>query len=254
MKRLLVLFCVLTLASAVAGQAKKDWRDMTLEEAVKRLNSSPWSQTQVETDTSEMFYSPTKQGVGSIDLDTLIPGRPVREQASRNNNRADRGALNQAISIDYRIRIFSARPIREALSRVVLARYPEPGPLLVKQWQDFIDRDFGPYIVLTVACQSTDGRILGPPLQAFNTATANTIKNSTYLERSDGKRVYLIDYRPPDQVGLGAKFIFPRFIDKERYLVAPEGHVRFVTEIGTAVKVNVRFDLSKMVFSDRLEY
>lgn len=250
-----LVIAVICLASAVAfGQTARDWKGMTAQAAMKVLNDSPWAHIQTDTDTSEMFFSPTRPGVGSINQDTLIPGRPQREQAERNNNRADRGALNQALSVDYYIRFFSARPVREAIARIVLLNTPELNPKLRKEWEDFVDRDFGPYIVVTVTCASHDGRMLGPPLQAFNSATASTIKNTTFLERKDGKRVYLIDYRPPEDDGIGAKFIFPRFVDGERFLSAPEGAVRFVTEIGGVVKLNSKFDLSQMILSDRLEY
>jgi hypothetical protein len=254
MKNYLIIFAVCILSAVAIGQSNKDWRTRTAQEANKLLNDSPWAHVQTDTDTSEMFFSPTRPGVGSINQDTLIPGRPVREQSERNNNRADRGALNQAVSVDYYIRFFSARPVREAIARIVLLNSPEPGPKMIKEWQDFVERDFGPYIVVTVTCASPDGRLLGPTLQAFNSATPGTLKNTTYLERKDGKRVYLTEYRPPEDDGIGAKFIFPRFVNGERFLTAPEGAVRFVTEIGTAVKINSRFDLTQMILADRLEY
>jgi hypothetical protein len=254
MKTFSVILLILLTASFAVGQRTKDWKEMTQQAAMKVLNDSPWAHMQTDTDTSEMFFTPTRQGVGSLNQDTLMPGRPQREQAERNNNRADRGALNQAMSVDYYIRFFSARPVREAIARIVLLNAAEIGPKMRKEWEDFVERDFGPYIVVTVTCASHDGRLLGPPLQAFNGATASTLKNTTYLERKDGKRVYLTAYRPPEDDGIGAKFIFPRFVDGERFLTGTEGSVRFVTEIGTAVKLNSRFDLSQMILADRLEY
>ncbi len=254
MKVCTVLLVILATVPFAMAQRSKDWKDMTVQAAMKLLNDSPWAHTQTDTDTSEMFFSPTRPGVGSINQDTMIPGRPVREQSERNNARADRGALNQAVSVDYYIRFFSARPVREAIARIVLLSSPEPGPKMIKEWQDFVDRDFGPYIVVTVTCAAADGRLLGPNLQAFNGATAGTLKNTTYLERKDGKRVYLMAYRPPEDDGIGAKFIFPRYVEGERFLSAAEGSVRFVTEIGSTVKINSRFDLTQMILADRLEY
>lgn len=254
MKRLVRIgLYLLVLVSPIFAQGNKAWIKLTIEDAVKILNSSPWGQTQVDTDTSEMFFSPTKPGVGALEQDTLLPGR-TREQQTRNNNRTDRGAINQAVSVNYYVRFFSSRPVREALARIVILNHPEPGPKLLNEMQGFVERDFGPYIVVTVTCGSPDGRYLGPAMQAFDSATGQTLKNNTYLERSDGKRVYLSDYRPPDSDGLGAKFVFPRYVDGEPFLISPKGSVRFVTEIGSAVKINVRFNLVNMIWKDRIEY
>ena len=247
-------FFALVLVSAALAQDDKKWVKMTIEDATKTLSSSAWAQSQTDTDTSEMFWSPTRPGTASIQTPASGRVTPVGEQQERNNNRADRGALNQAISTNYNVRFFSSRPIREALARIVLVNHPEPGPRLLKEWQDFVERDFGPFIVLSVTCSSTDGRLLGPSLQAFNSSTSETLKNTTYLERSDGKRVYLIDYRPPLDDGLGAKFVFPRFLDGEPFLIAPKGTVRFVTDMRSAVKINVRFNVASMVWKDRVEY
>lgn len=245
----------LVLVSPSLAQRDKDWVKMTIEDATKTLNASAWAQTQTETDTSEMFWSPTRPGTASAGLEQQVRvGAPVREQAARNNARADRGALNQAISVNYHVRFFSAKPIREAISRIVLLSHTEPGPNLIGQWQGFVDRDFGPFVVVTVSYDSSDGRFLGPAIQAFTTATHNTLKNGTYLERSDGKRVYLMDYRIPTGDGLGAKFVFPRLLDGEPFLPTAKGSVRFVSEMGSTVKLNVRFNLAGMVVGDKLEY
>lgn len=248
-----VFVSVAALVQVVSAQTNRDWVKMSSADALKILNDSPWGRTYTETDTSEMFFSPTSRGTSSLS-GVQAPTVNVREQQARNNSRADRGALNQAVSVDYHVRFFSSRPIREALSRIVLLTHPEPGPQLIKQWQEFVERDFGEYVVVTVTCGSNDGRLLGPNLQAFDSATTGSIRNQTYLERTDGKRVFLIDYRPPGEDGLGAKFIFPRFLDGERFLISPKGTVRFVTDLGKETKLNVRFDLKEMVFNDRLDY
>src|SRR5438552_17101710 len=90
---------------ASAQQKNKSWMELPRKDAERLLADSPWSQTQVDTDVSEMFYSPTKQGSASA-------GRPnvgtFSDQQSVNNNRADRGAVNQAGYISYRICLLSA--------------------------------------------------------------------------------------------------------------------------------------------------
>ena len=103
---------------SVAAAQNYSWMEMPQKDAQRLLTNSPWSQTQVDTDVSEMFYSPTKQGSSS-------PGRSnapkYTDQQNINNNRADRGAVNEAISISYRISFLSARPVRQAFARMVLS-------------------------------------------------------------------------------------------------------------------------------------
>ena len=48
-----------------------------------------------------------------------------------------------------------------------------------------------------------------PAFQAFGSATVGTLKNQAYLERSDGQRLFVIDYKPPINDGLGTKFVCP---------------------------------------------
>lgn len=254
MNRLIsVALVTFVLCFSAPAQEKKSWLNLTNDEAAKLLSSSAWAQEQVDTDTSEMFFSPTRPGSATLFDPNPTIGR-VSDQQSRNNNRADRGALNQAVSTKFFVRFFSARPIREALSRIVILGTVEPSRALLEQWQGFVDRDFSQYIVMTVTVGSSDGRFLGPSLQAFASSTASSLKNSTYLETSDGKRVYLMDYRPPQDDGLGAKFVFPRNVNGGPFLSKPGGHVRFVAQMSEAVKLNVKFNVADMVVDGKVEY
>src|SRR5205809_7517695 len=45
--------------ASVFAQKQKPWTEWSKKEAGKTLNESPWGQTQTETDTSQMTYSPT---------------------------------------------------------------------------------------------------------------------------------------------------------------------------------------------------
>jgi hypothetical protein len=63
------------------------------------LSSSPWAQTQVDTNTSEIFYSPTLRLA-------ITPSRMLE------------GAINQEIKLVYYVRFFTARPVHEALARL----------------------------------------------------------------------------------------------------------------------------------------
>src|SRR6267142_3769381 len=111
---------VLFTVGAIA-QKEKLWTVWSKTEAEKILNNSAWAQTQVDTNTSEMTYSPTTgsgsaQTSASPNTTTSIRG----EQAERNRNRSAEGAYNQAVEIKYQIRFLSARPIREALATMIM--------------------------------------------------------------------------------------------------------------------------------------
>jgi hypothetical protein len=91
-------------------------------------------------------------------------------------------------------------------------------------------------------------------MQAMNSATAGTLKNSTYLERQDGQRLFLSGYLTPIEDGLGAKFVFPRSENGELFLTGKSDSVRFVAEFNDSFKLNMRFKVSDMMFEDKLEY
>ena len=83
---------------------------------------------------------------------------------------------------------------------------------------------------------------------------ADSLKTSAYLERKDGKRVALIDYRAPAPDGMGAKFIFPRMLDGQPFLDAGSGEMRVNIQIGKTIKLNRRFKVAEMMYDGKLEY
>ena len=250
---LAVLLALSSTAAVTAQQQRRNWMELSTKDAEKILNDSPWAHTQIDTDVSEMFYSPTRAGTASAARSTATTGQAGNQQ-SINNNRADRGAVNQAVSIRYRICFLSARPVRQAFAKMVLSSQHQANDTLVTQLQSFVDRDFSPYIVIAVSVEASDARFSGPIMQAINSANTGTLKNSAYLERPDGKRVFLISYLPPIEDGLGAKFIFPRTENGEYFLTNKSDRVRFVAELNDSFKLNMRFKVSDMIFDDKLEY
>ena len=237
------------LLVCIAASQEKPWTEWTKAEADKILNHSPWGQTQTETDTSEMVYTPTTQGGGVASARVTTTDRQAV-----NNNRISQGATNQPISVNYHVRLLSAKPVRQAVMRVVELTQKTPDPKLLRDLRAFVERDFSDYIVVSVAFDSTDGRFSGPAFQAFSAATLGTLKNNTYLERRDGKRLYLMEYHTPINDGLGAKFIFPRMMDETLFVKPDSGSVRFFSEVTRQLKLNVTFKLSEMMYDGQLEY
>lgn len=249
------VFAVLLTALLLgAGSAQeKPWSEWTKAQAEKILNNSAWGQTQTDTDTSEMMYSPTSQGGSSTSTRTGVTGTTTDRQ-SVNNSRAAQGAKNQAISVNYHVRLLSAKPVRQALMRVIELTQKTPDKELLDGLQSFVQRDFGDFIVVAVSFDSTDGRFSGPALQAFASANLGSLKNKTYLERNDGKRVFLMQYQAPIDDGLGAKFIFPRIVDEKKFLNAESGSFRFYSEVNGQLKLNVTYKLADMMYNGQLEY
>jgi hypothetical protein len=246
----------LLTAGIVAQQRPGAWTELSAKEAEKILNDSPWGQTQTDTNTSEMVYSPTVgSAAGSAGTRSARTTGIRDEQADRNRSRATEGAYNQAVTINYRIRFLSAKPIREALAVTVLQQQTPASALQAKrEMQQFIDRNFGDYIVVAVTYDASDQRLSGKAFQDFNAAMADTLKNNTYLERRDGKRVFLMDYRAPVDDGIGARFVFPRAVDGRAFLNGESGDVRFYSEVGANVTLNLRFKVADMVYQGKLEY
>ena len=245
MKKIMALLLFVFAFAVVAGAQKKikPWTEWSEKEALKMLNDSAWGQTQTETNTSEMFFNPTGQGRGSTrPLDT--PG------GTDANDRSAQGALNQATSIHYRIRLLTAKPIRQAIAR----RTQLQNPQLAEQLKAFAEQQTDKFIVVAVDYDSPDRRFSGPAMQIFNSANIGVLKNSTYLEVKDGKRVFLQEYLAPINDGMGAKFVFPRIVGEQPFVTAESGYLRFYSEMAKNLKLNMRFKVSDLMYDGKLEY
>lgn len=234
MRRLaIILVSMCVCVGLVSAQKKfKPWTEWSEKDAKAILEDSPWAHTQVETDTSEMYFSPTAQA-----------------NSGAGTSRGAQGATNQATNVNFHIRLLSAKPIRQALSRSITAKQPQ----MADAMKAFVDRDFGEFIVVAVSWDSTDQRYSGPAMQLFNSANTGLLKNKTFLEVKGGQRNFLGQYIAPQTDGLGAKFIFPRVID-EKPFVPGDGELRFYSEFSPNIKLNMRFKLSEMTYEGKLEY
>jgi hypothetical protein len=233
--------CVLISASAAAAQKNKPWTEWTKKEAEKILADSPWSQTQTETDLSEMFYSPTSD-----------PARPGVRTTSTTASRQAEGATNQEVNVKYHIRFFSARPVRQALARLIVLN-SNSDPRVVDRVRNFAEVEAADSVIVTVSYESTDQRFGNKAMQAFNSAVTSVLKNSTYLEVK-GERLYIEEYIPPGKDGFGARFIFLRRLDGRTFITPDSGEVRFVTELDPKIKLNMRFRVAEMIYNGKFEY
>ena len=230
--------------SAGAQKRMKPWTEWTEKDVNKMLNNSAWGQTQTETDTSEMFYSPNSQNRNPIG------NRPQDGSSGSGSDRSTQGQLNQATSINYRIRLLTAKPIRQALARRAQMQKPE----LAERLKAFAEQQTDKYIVVAVDYDSTDRRFSGPAMQVFNSANTGVLKNNTYLENRDGKRLFLQEYIAPINDGMGAKFVFPRTVDNEPFVNEQGGFLRFYSEMAKNIKLNMRFKIADMMYDGKFEY
>jgi hypothetical protein len=243
MKKLsLSILLLATVITSTSHAQKKPWQEWSRKEAETILNDSSWGKTQTETDTSEMMFRPQaapnpRTGASNAD--------PLRDERG--------GATNQATEVRYRIRFLSARPIRQAFARLIALDQPTEDPKVKVYMNDFVWRKFDKWIAVTVGFESRDQRFSSKAIQAFASATTGSLKNNTYLERKDGKRLYLHVYQAPSADGLGAKFIFERIVAERPFLNSESGEVRFVSEIAT-VNLNIRFKVGEMMYDGKLEY
>jgi hypothetical protein len=236
-----VALVLITLMAAAALAQKKDmpWTEWSKKDAEKILTDSPWAKLQTDTDTSQMFYSPTQD--------------PQRMGTSSNDSsRLAQGATNQSVNVSFQVRFFSARPVREALARIMEITNKPPADVAAKLHQ-FAEMQSTNSIIVTVTYSSSDQRYSGIVMQQFNGANTGTMKNDVYLQRSDSKQLFLEEYVPPGKDGFGARFIFLREVDGEPFIKDANGELRFYAKYPNGIKIDRRFKLADMIYQGQLE-
>lgn len=240
-----VCFVLLLFMSLGIAQQPKRWTEWSKKDVEKTLNDSAWGQTQSEGGSG-------RQSESSSAITSTMAAR----NEDRNINaaaRAESGEAKPSTVVKYHVRFLSAKPVREAFARQVLLAQEQPNEQLTGQLQSFVDRSFADYIVLAVGLEVADQKMAAPLARAFTMATTETLQKSVYLERKDGKKLFLMEYRAPTQDGMGAKFVFQRVVDGEPFLNEKDS-VRFVAQVNEKMKLNTRYKLADMLYGGKLEY
>jgi len=229
---LVFLTLCLLAAGSVDGQKQlKPWKEWSKTDAQKILSKSPWAQQQVDQDF--------------IEKNPLRPNSIDSETDAR---------LKQNEGMTYSIRFFSARPVRQAFIRILQLQKKDLTPEMLERLNTFAEAPSDKYIVVAVTVENPDANLLGKAMQIVRNATTTRIKNTTYLERGDGKRVFIEEYTPPGSDGFGARFIFPRMLDGKPFLGPEHTLVRFVSELDSSIKLRMDYKVKEMMLNGQLEY
>ena len=255
MKRILLL-CVAvalfaTTAVAQKDQKEKPWTEWSEKEAMKILSESAWAQTQKElTDSTGSGGSAITSAAQNGNSANMV----MSESAKANSESGQSvGQRSVTLNLVYNVSFLTAKPVRAATIRMAELRHPETPAERAAEMRTFVDRDFGEYIVVTLKMDGTDKKKLVPINQSLTAANMDSFKDIVYLERKDGKRVAIMDYRAPGPDHLGAKFIFPRMFEGKPFLDANSGEVRVYMEINK-YKLSRRFKVAEMMYDGKLEY
>lgn len=241
MKRVLVLVMAVSLfglpLATSAQWDKKPYTEWTEKDSQKLLNDSPWAKTMVFSTPSTLFRGPTsgRQGAGG-------------NATSQNTD--------SSTHVNFRIRFLSAKPVRQAISRMMeLEKKGEMSEELASHLKSLASGDFAELIVVTVSIDSKQpGSNTQEARGLLNTRGTAHLKNSAFLEVKGGKRLFLQEYQPPRPDGLGARFIFPRKVDGQPFIVPESEEVRFFAELSGNYRLDRRYKVKDMMFEGKLEY
>jgi hypothetical protein len=239
MKLFLTFFVLLVFALAANAQSTiKPWTDWSKKDAEKILNDSSWGQTFTEEQT------------GPADTTVITNTRG----GMSGDRKGENPAAPTAKPVHYRVRLLTAKPVREAFARIVSLSQPDAGKELTDQLQGFIDRDFGDYLVVSFTIESDDARRAQGSMMMLSKLTIDSLKDKVYLERGDGKRATFLDYKPPMNDGMGGKFVFSKTLDGQPFLSDAQDTAKFAFQLSEKQKINLKFKVAGMTYGGKLEY
>jgi len=158
-----------------------------MDKAVQMLNASPWARQET--------FTRVISGVGSG-----ISGE-------------------KEIFNTFYIRFLSARPIREAYARIqqINHGYDKMPAEERRRFEEAqgrnLDMDVSRWIVVSVSYRSNDPNEESSLRRFFQSETVKTLKNKAYLSTPDYPQLEIIQYFPPREESVGAKFVFPREVN-----------------------------------------
>lgn len=229
---LAALFC-LVLGCSAFGQGKP-WNEWSKKDAEKVLNDSAWGQSY-------------KKGEAPPDMSS-------RSGSSANQRMGTAGPAALPTEVNMRIRLITAKPVREGFAARLLKSHPNPTPELTGQLQTIIDNGFGDFIVVAVNADGQNPQTVNATLRALSMLKTADLADKAYLERKDGKRLPIMEYKTPVNDDMGGKFVFARTLDGQPFLSEASDSVKFVLNLSDNLKLNAKFEVKKMMYDGKLEY
>lgn len=223
MRRFSILALLTSLvAFATASELPKGpYTQWSLEEAVTLLNESSWAHQET--------FTRVLGGIGSG-----IQGE-------------------KEIYNTFYVRLLSAPPIRQAFARIrqIHIGYDSLS-LEEKRKADFdisegLNLDVERWIVISVAYRSNITSQQSSFDQYFQSQTVETMNSEAYISTPRHTRLELVAYYPPRDASVGAKFVFPKRVDREPVLGPDDKSLIFELDIpGSYNDLRVIFPVSEM--------
>ncbi len=228
---LLLLFSLTTPAQ----WDKKPYAEWSEKDAQKLLNDSPWGKTQSFDSPMEAFRGPVTGRVG-----TNSPTAPTPRDASH---------------LFFRVRFLSAKPIRQALSRMIeLKQKAGVKEEMAEQLKQFASGEFLEYIVVAVTSDASEAGANAQQGAALLRRDNAALKNTTFLEIKGGKRIFLQEFQPARADGFGGRFIFLRLVDGKPFITPESEEIHFVAPLSDTYRLDRRFKIKDMMYEGKLEY
>ncbi len=218
---LIWLLMVGALNSASLQLLQRPFHQWTLRESIELLNDSPWAR--------QVTFTNVIEGVGS-------------------------GVRGEKEILDtFYVRLLSALPIRQALARIeqINHGYDELERREQRRFDQLLADGLGVsmhrWIVVTVSFRCNDPERENQIGRYLQTQTADMIKNQAFLSTSRHPRLRLREYFPPANDGIGARFVFPRFVQGKEIVQGAGDSILFQLELpDLQTPLNVTFALGRM--------
>lgn len=219
--RLFLAICPLLATIFLSAHGDKNG-PLTVQEALKLLNDSPWARQQTST-----------RVVGGI-------GSGIEGE--------------KEIFRRFFVRLLSAPPIREAYARVAGNFYETSGPppeekeLRKRQTEQALKLDMSEWIVVAVTFRSNDAELEQRVKRALQSETTPTMKTRAYLSTERFPQLELAAFYPAIEDSVGAKFVFPRNVNGIPVVSADDRSFAFeLSRSGRIPELRVTFSVRQMV-------
>jgi hypothetical protein len=215
---------ILPLAMGFGNGPYKNW---TLSEALGLLNDSSWARQETYT-----------QVIGGI-------GSGIQGEKEIYNT--------------FFVRFLSAAPIRQAYARVkqIHVGYDtltETQQVEIdKQINQGLTLDVTQWIVVAVSFRSNNLNQQSRVSQFFLSHTVETLRQRVFLSTDSFPKLRPVAYYPPIEESVGAKFVFPRKVDKIPVITSDDEMVVFELDvIGMEPDLRTIFSVQEMLIDGEL--